>query len=109
MAGAMKYREIQPGAAVSSLIERYWILECEGGLSDGTQRVVPDGRPELILNLGDPFESLHDGEWRTQPRSFLAGQITGPLLIRPRGPAKILGVRFHPHGAGQAFGLPMQQ
>src|SRR5262249_2256637 len=60
-------------------------------------------------NLGQPFESLQNGQWRAQPGCFLAGQITGPLLLRPNGRARIFGVRFHPHGAGQVFGSPMHE
>jgi AraC-like DNA-binding protein len=104
----MRYREIRPSVAAASLVERYWTLELDGD-SSAVQRVVPDGRPELILNLGDPFEAFQDGEWRLQPRAFLAGQITGPLLLRPSGPAKIIGVHFHPDGASRVFGQPMHE
>ena len=57
----------------------------EGAEPGAVQRVVPDGRPELILNLGRPFEMLRDGVWQAQPQCFLAGQITGPLLLRAPG------------------------
>jgi AraC-like DNA-binding protein len=74
------------------------------------QRVVPDGHPELILNFKQPFEAAFEGDrWHLQPRCFLAGQIDGPLLLRPNGPAKMLGIRFHPHGAAGVFGAPMQE
>jgi len=73
------------------------------------QRIVPDGRPELIFNLGRPFESAAGGQWKRQPQSFVAGQITGPLLLRADGPAKILGIRFHPHGAGRVLGVPLDE
>jgi AraC-like DNA-binding protein len=64
---------------------------------------------QLILNLAQPFESCQDGEWRLQPRCFLAGQITGPLLLRPIGEARMLGVRFRAHGAGRMLGTPMPE
>jgi AraC-like DNA-binding protein len=104
----LRYREIRPSAPVQSFIESLWILEHDG---EGVlpQRVVPDGHPELILNLRQPFECFHAGEWRGQPRCFLAGQINGPLLLRPSGPARILGVRFHPHGAARVFHTPVHE
>jgi AraC-like DNA-binding protein len=104
----MRYREFRPSEPVRSFVERYWTLDAEGGAAD-VQKVVPDGRAELILNLGEPFEAFHDGRWQRQPVCFLAGQITGPLLLRPRGPAHIIGVHFRPHGAAQFFGLPMRE
>src|SRR5262245_21924546 len=77
--------------------------------STEAQRIVPDGRPELIFNLGRPFESEAGGKWTSQPQSFVAGQITRPLLLRATGPARILGVRFHPHGAGRVLGVPLNE
>jgi AraC-like DNA-binding protein len=59
--------------------------------------------------LGQPFESLNDGEWRTQPHCFLAGQLTGPLFLRAAGPSRILGVRLRPGGAGQLLGMPVEE
>ena len=103
----MHYREFAPGEDAGRFVDRYWVLE--GAAPGAVQRVVPDGRPELILNLGQPFESLNEGEWRTQPRCFLAGQLTGPLLLRAAGATRILGVRFRPGGAGQLLGMPMEE
>jgi AraC-like DNA-binding protein len=100
------YREIRPSARLRPFVDSFWILEHDGH-DAAPQRVVPDGHPELILNWSQPFEAFEAGEWRSQPRSFLAGQIDGPLLLRPRGPAKMLGVRFHPHGAARVLAPPM--
>ena len=103
----MHYREFAPGVDAARFVECYWLLE---DVAPGSvQRVVPDGRPELILHLGEPFESLHAGQWQAQPHCFLAGQLTGPLLLRASGAARILGVRFRPGGAGQLLGMPMQE
>jgi len=70
------------------------------------QRVVPDGRPEIILNLAEPFEALRDAAWRKQPQCFLAGQITGPLMLRARGKPHIIGIRLRPGGLGRLLGIP---
>lgn len=102
----MNYREIAPSAATSRFVKCYWTLEDDSPSTD-VQRIVPDGRPELILNFAQPFESQISGQWKPQPECFFVGQITGPFLLRPRGPARMLGVRFHPHGASELFGLPI--
>ena len=103
----MRYREFAPGGEASRFVECYW--ELQGTEPGEVQRVVPDGHPELILNFGEPFAALHDGRWQTQPRCFLAGQITGPLLLRTSTAAHILGVRLRPAGAGQLLGMPAQE
>jgi len=104
----MDYREFEPRAS-SAFVERIWQLDDNAATPGAIQRVVPDGRPELILNLGEPFEAFQNGEWVRQPRCFLAGQLTGPLLLRSNGLAKIIGIRFRADGARRVFGVPMQE
>ena len=105
----MRYREIRPSAAAAGFVDRYWVLELDASEAGEEQKVVPDGSSELILNFAEPFESFSSGEWRKQPVSFLAGQITGPLRLRSTGRSRTFGVRFLPHGAGKALGLPMTE
>jgi AraC-like DNA-binding protein len=104
----IRYREIRPSAHLRHFIDTFWILEHDGE-SRAPQRVVPDGHPELICNWGQPFEAFEAGEWRAQPRCFLAGQIDGPLFLRPAGPAKMLGIGFDAHGAANLFQQPMRE
>jgi len=100
----LEYREIRPVGETRDFIDCFWTLECDASETARVERVVPDGRAELIVNLAAPFQSFQDGQWHLQPACFLAGQITGPLLLRPSGPAKIMGVRFLPHGAARVLG-----
>src|SRR5689334_1298690 len=86
----MQYREIAASEDASEIVERIWSLELDTGDAGHVQRVVPDGNPELILHLAEPLESFESGEWRRQPATFLAGQITGPLLLRASGAARVL-------------------
>src|SRR5262249_6047616 len=108
LAPAMKYREISPNAAAARYVKCYWILEDDSPSSEA-QRIVPDGRSELVLNFGKPFEGYIAGKWQRPPQSFFVGQITGPMLIRSTGPAGVLGIRFHPHGARPILGLPVHE
>ena len=103
----MHYSEHRPCLEAGRFIERFWTLEVGGALN--VQRIVPDGRSELILNFGAPFEAYRDGRWMLQPSWFFAGQITGPLLIRPTGPTRLIGIRFRPEGAAQLFRMPMYE
>src|SRR5579871_558192 len=104
----VRYREIAPSARMRPYVACFWILE-DDGQSCTPQRVIPDGRPELILNWKEPFQVCETGHCHKQTRAFLAGQLEGPLLLRPNGPAQMLGVRFHPHGAALLFGCPMRE
>jgi len=102
----MKYQQFKPTGAAARIVESYWLLEdCSPG--NTIQRIIPDGRPEIILNFSNPFESFSDGVWKPQDECFFVGQITAPLLLRPRGPARMLGIDFRPHGAARLLGVPM--
>ncbi len=103
----MRYQEFAPGGEASGFVECYWVLE--GAEPGSVQRVVPDGRPELIFNLGAPFEAWRDGEWHAQAQCFLVGQITAPLLLRATAGSHIVGVRLGPAGAAQLLGIPAQE
>ncbi len=94
------YREFDPPSSLAPFVHCLWHFEQSvGGAPDV---IVPDGRPELIVHLAAPyFETDTDVQ---QPPVLFAGQLTKPLKIEARGPAKILGVRFRPDGARSFLG-----
>jgi AraC-like DNA-binding protein len=107
----MRYQQVKPNAAAARFVRCYWMLEDDAPAS-GIQRIVPDGRAELILNLGQPYESRKEGTWKPQPQCFFFGQITGPLVLRPGtqgAPARMIGIRFHPHTAGRLLKIPISE
>jgi AraC-like DNA-binding protein len=104
----VRYQEIRPNAVARRFVRTYWLLE-DAAPDAHIQRVVPDGRTELIFNLGQPYEALTGGVWKPQAKCFLFGQITGPLLLRSAGPTQIIGICFHPHTAGQLLRIPLHE
>jgi AraC-like DNA-binding protein len=98
----MQYREYAPSALLAHSVHCLWTLtgEAAAATEAEAQPVLPDGRPELIVHLADPFERLHaDGRHERQPAAIFAGQLSSQLLLRPTGRTAIAGVRFHPDGA----------
>ncbi|HEX3184901.1 MAG TPA: AraC family transcriptional regulator [Pyrinomonadaceae bacterium] len=106
----MRYREIPPRPPLNSFVECFWTLEGDGpALGSPPERILPDGCVELILNFGDRF-SQHDNDARElQPRHFLVGQMSGPILISPNGAVQLLGIRFHPGGTSAFVRVPMNE
>jgi hypothetical protein len=93
----LRYEEFTPPAALAEHAHCVWIFESAPNPSRASERIVPDGRCELVVHLGDPFvESAADGIERAQPRVLFAGQLSRPLWLRPTGRAHVVGVRFHP-------------
>ena len=48
----MEYREYSPAPALRPHVACYWTLAGPGG---APERVLPDGRAELVVHLADPF------------------------------------------------------
>lgn len=94
-----RYQEFEPPAALRPFVRAIWTYAAPTP-EPTVQRIAPDGCPELILDIGTPYEEQgEDGVFRLQPRALFAGQMTRPLALRPAGPVELVAVRFEPDGA----------
>src|SRR5215213_7646180 len=106
----MEYREILPLPPLRGFVECFWTLEGDTSLQAlQPERLLPDGCVELILNFGAEFLQHSDGVRKLQPRNFLVGQMTGPILISPTGRVELLGIRFHPGGTRPFLRVPLHE
>jgi AraC-like DNA-binding protein len=106
----MRYREIKPTLPLRSFVECFWTLEAHASAdASPAERILPDGCVELILNFGDRFLEHLDGQKRRQPRNFIVGQMTGPILISANGVVRLLGIRFQPGGTRPFIALPANE
>jgi methylphosphotriester-DNA--protein-cysteine methyltransferase len=102
----MPYSEFAPPPCLADSVRCLWTFEDDAHVTSGApERIVPDGRPELIVHFGAPF--IEDS--RVQAAAVFAGQITRPLWLRASGPAGVVGVRFHPAGARRFLGLALHE
>lgn len=104
----MRYREITPSPPLNKYVECFWTLESSAP-STQPERILPDGCIELILNFGDRFSQHCDHTRKLQPKNFLVGQMTGPIMISPSGPVQLIGIRFHPGGTLPFLRLPLHE
>ncbi|HEX2445407.1 MAG TPA: DUF6597 domain-containing transcriptional factor [Vicinamibacterales bacterium] len=104
----MDYREFAPSPGLAPVVSCLWTLQGDADEVGGDdQAVLPDGCPELVVHLGDPFERIHEeGSVERQARVIFAGQITSRLILRPTGRVAVLGVRLHADSAPAIVGWP---
>ncbi|HEX8472340.1 MAG TPA: helix-turn-helix domain-containing protein [Brevundimonas sp.] len=103
-AGAERYDEHEPPKSLRPWIRTIWTY-ASSEPSGAVQRIAPDGCPELVLDVGSPYEELgDDGVYRRQPPALFAGQMTRPLAMRPVGPIELVAARFEPDGARDWLG-----
>jgi AraC-like DNA-binding protein len=105
----MRYRQYAPSASLNRFVECFWSLEASADERCAQQRIVADGRAEIILHLGEPPSMMRDGSSRKQSKAFLAGQITRPLLLFPSVRTSVLGIRLRPGAAVCWLGAPMNE
>ena len=106
----MRYSEIPSRPPLNRFVECFWTLEGDGPSPGGApERILPDGCVELILNFGERFSQHENNERELQPRHFLVGQMSGPILISPNGAVQLLGIRFHPGGTAPFLRVPMNE
>jgi AraC-like DNA-binding protein len=104
---ASSYSEEAPRADLQPWVRLLWRYR-DDAPSGAMQRIPPDGCPELIVHLGEPYEEQQADGFVRQPRIIFAGQMTRPLCLRATGPVNCIGLRFEPDGAAGWFGAPME-
>jgi AraC-like DNA-binding protein len=97
----LDYRQALPSRRLAPFVECFWLLSDDGAPASPPEAILPDGCMELLVQLREPMRRA--GEARAQPRVFLCGQITAPLLLEAAGAVRTFGVRFRPGGARPFF------
>lgn len=104
----MIFKRIPPGKGLEKWIECYWIMENDDP-QPCTQKILPDGFPEIIFHYGDPYRICLRDTWEQQSRQLLAGQISSHFLLENTGRSGVLGIKAKPAALSHLFQLDMQQ
>lgn len=100
----MDYAEHLPPDDLRRYVQCMWVLR-DDAPDDAIQTIWPDGRCELLAELGVPLR-FHgaDGTIRAdQPLCFAAQQL-GPIRLQATGPVLCLGLRLSPACSGLIAG-----
>lgn len=95
----MKYHTYTPASYLSNFIKCFWSLHSPSAKALECQTIVPDGCIEMIFHFGDPYRQYISKEKSLiQPKYFVIGQLTKPLVIQPTGKTDIFAIRFRCEG-----------
>jgi AraC-like DNA-binding protein len=104
----VRYLQAPPPRALADLVACLWGLDGFSDPSPGRepqiQRILPDGRAEIIFHIADPFREVESGTAQTQ--ALTAGQLTRAISLRPGGRVRTVGIRLTPAGARALLGTP---
>jgi len=84
----MRYLELSAPPELADLVHRSWFLETDRA-ADEAKPILPDGRPELIFHLGEPF-SLEADDGRREPQDALRRTVGTRARVEAIG--RVLGV-----------------
>lgn len=104
----MRYAEYPPPPALAGIVDRFWILE---GRAPGVpEPIIPDGRVEIVLHFGQPFDRHHtNGRVERQAPALVVGQMRAPICICPQGTAGVAGIRLAPGATRLVLGCPAEE
>jgi len=106
----MQYWEYPPAAQLARSVACIWTLEGDARAhGEAPQPILPDGRAEFVVHLGDTFARIDQRATERQPWAIFAGQIDQPLMLQPTGRIAVLGVRFRPEGAARFTRVPQHE
>lgn len=100
------YRQIEPDPNLNSIIECYWIVENDE-ITPKTEKIIPDGFPEIIFHYADPYKIKIGPEWELQSKSLLAGQISNHFFLQNTGRSGMIGIKLHPTAVTRLYGISM--
>jgi AraC-like DNA-binding protein len=104
----MRYIEIEPDPRLRPYVKCFWSLQGNDP-APVPERVLPDGRCELVLHCGDHFQQVADAGTHTQPRDLFVGPSTRALVIQSGTCIDLVAVRFHPGGAAVLLDVPLSE
>lgn len=104
-----RFRCRKPRPPLSNFVDSFWIYQSDG-TPNRTERILPNGTLELVINLRQNELLFHDTE-RPEKQSRFSGAIISGAHGRglvPDDPEEIhlIGVHFKPGGAFPFLGLP---
>lgn len=103
----MDYLEWPAPPPLDAIVHCFWFLR--GAEAAGEpQVIVTDGRLEIILHRGDPFERRDDHDvWHVQAPTLVSGQLGAPLTLRATGWTDLVGIRFRTAAASAILRFPL--
>jgi AraC-like DNA-binding protein len=109
---AMPLSARRPGPPLGLFVEKLWSFQ--GYLpSHALERILPDGAPELVVNLSEDRSRIYDREDTTRVQSLPGSLVSGPrtryAVIDTAEQVSTVGVHFRPGGAYPFFGLPASE
>jgi len=99
--GQWHFRRADP-TQLAGIVEEYWAVE--GTLAPFRETVLPNGRLELMINLGPPHRVFSDQGKRVWKTAWISGLQEHSIGIESKEGTHLVSARLHPAGAMEVMG-----
>lgn len=104
----MLYRDCAPPAALQAYVDAFWEVRWDGG-QPVTQRILPDGCLDIILNCGVALRNPQEpGAGLAAGGLYLVGAMTRPAELAYDPGTVAFGIRFRPAGLARFVAVPLR-
>jgi AraC-like DNA-binding protein len=103
--GRFLYAEWRP-AHLAVFVDVFW--HARGSATFPRKRLFPNGRIELLVNLGDPIRLVEGVGSPVLKSGWLSGMHAKPVVIECSGRVDTLGIRLKPAGAFALLARPLR-
>lgn len=101
----MQYQTFLPPSDLSDAVEHFWAVENTMVLAAHREILIPNGRPTVVICIGEPGIRIAVDGTRLSNTSNVAGLITAPVVLEQSGLSSYVGAQLKPWGLRQ-LGFP---
>ena len=91
----MIYKQVKPHPALADYIDAFWTTT-SGGKKIVSEKILPDGCVDIILNLGDDCKTDDRAFDIKTGKTYLVGTMKHFKIVEMKPETKLLGIRFKP-------------
>lgn len=101
----MQYQTFPPPTDLADAVEHFWAVENPRALDAHQEILIPNGRPTVLICIGEPGTRIWVDGTRLQNASNVAGLITSPIILEQSGTSSYVAAQLKPWGL-PLFGFP---
>ncbi|HJS75547.1 MAG TPA: helix-turn-helix domain-containing protein [Vicinamibacteria bacterium] len=101
-----RYAESRP-PGLSRYVDFLWHFQ--GPTEHRRKRILPNGKVELLVNLGEPYRTVEGHGIETVKEGCVSGMQSGPMVLEQPPRQDVLGMRLRPAGAYALLAAPLRE
>ncbi len=105
----MIYHKKEPTVELSRFIKNFWMYDSDDDSTINSEKIIPDGYPEIVFNYKEPHKININGSWEKKSNQLIVGQIKNHFYVENMGKSGIFCIKFQPTALRILFGVDMHE